>query len=178
MDQIREVIQPVRDFAVESRRLLRRCTKPDRDGAFELACRVLYSYKCCVVIYFIFVLLIHCVSAFRAPKDCHCHRRRIRHDGIHWFLRQAYPHPSQQHHRVRDTLFCIFGLVFLQPSANIPLTLTSHVQVMRRINAYIFFFCCFVWSRETLSTVRLMKTRNPFFMCDLDSILTRLVQTG
>ena len=36
---------------------------------------------------------------FRVPEDCYCHRHRLRDNGLHWILRQAHPHPHQQHHR-------------------------------------------------------------------------------
>ena len=32
-------------------------------------------------------------------EDCHRHRHRVRHHGLHRLLRQAHPHPHQQHHR-------------------------------------------------------------------------------
>ena len=38
-------------------------------------------------------------SPRRVPEDCHRDGDRLRHHGIHRVLRQAHPHPHQQHHR-------------------------------------------------------------------------------
>ena len=32
MEHVRDVVDPIKEFVVESRRLVRRCTKPDRSG--------------------------------------------------------------------------------------------------------------------------------------------------
>jgi protein transport protein SEC61 subunit gamma and related proteins len=52
MDQLKELIEPAREFANDSRRLVNRCTKPDRKGeqAYLLAVRAFNTSCTCVSI--------------------------------------------------------------------------------------------------------------------------------
>lgn len=92
MDQVELYVKPVKDFAKDSMRLVKRCTKPDLKGERLYICRQeglmsVTSSVCC-----------HCrVSAYRSG-----HGHWVRRDGIHWLLRETHPHPNQQYHCVSD----------------------------------------------------------------------------
>ena len=86
MDQIVQTIEPVKQFAKDSIRLVKRCTKPDKKGKNR---RFFHDRQIANNFNF----------DFRIPKDCYCYRYWIRHYGLHRLLCQIDPHSHQQHHR-------------------------------------------------------------------------------
>ena len=86
MDQIVQTIEPVKQFAKDSIRLVKRCTKPDKKGKKRPNSM---TGK----------LLIISTLHFRIPKDRYCYRHWIRYHGLHRLLCQIDPHSHQQHHR-------------------------------------------------------------------------------
>ncbi len=85
MDQLKEFIEPAIEFANDSKRLVNRCTKPDRKGVFFQLWSI--SYGC------------------RVPEDCYRHGDWLRAHGLHWLLREACAYPHQQHYCVRLFFF-------------------------------------------------------------------------
>ena len=103
MDAIDSVVDPLRDFAKDSVRLVKRCHKPDRKGislSFSL------SLSLSQYIYICGFCLDLCGSGTEIRVFC-CrihesgvpYSDRIRGDGIRRLLREADLHSDQQHHR-------------------------------------------------------------------------------
>ena len=83
MDQVQQITEPMKQFAKDSFRLVKKCTKPDRKGEARRIPSLARSI----------------VSVFRVSKDRHGHSDRFCHHGFHRFLRQVDSHSDQQHHR-------------------------------------------------------------------------------
>ena len=115
-----QIVDPGQRFVKSSMRLLKRCTKPDRKGMLlgvaaaqnsrQAATTTMHCCCCCGCGD---ALLLGASSLTPAATGAHMHRDVqdrhrhadwLLHHGLHWLLRQADPHPDQQHHRrrVRD----------------------------------------------------------------------------
>lgn len=113
MDAIDNVFDPLRDFAKDSVRLVKRCHKPDRKGNFffVLLLPILYCLN-------MLIFLFRIGSEFlRIHQGGVPYCDRFRGDGLCGFLREAHLHPHQQHHCgiwLRcDCLFHLFYSNFL-----------------------------------------------------------------
>ena len=105
MEMVQEYIKPLREFAKDSMRLVKRCTKPDIKGKFT------YTIKNFPAVFSTYYTVL-CV--FRIPEDRASHCRGFCHHGIHWLLCQAHPYPHQQYHCVSFiVLLAYFFLHFL-----------------------------------------------------------------
>uniref|UniRef100_A0A0A0LUE9 Uncharacterized protein n=1 Tax=Cucumis sativus TaxID=3659 RepID=A0A0A0LUE9_CUCSA len=82
MDAVDSVVDPLREFAKDSVRLVKRCHKPDRKGMF-------------------LAFTLYCIDLirFRIHQGCRSYRYRLRCDGICRVLCQANLHSDQQYHR-------------------------------------------------------------------------------
>ncbi|ONK72360.1 uncharacterized protein A4U43_C04F18610 [Asparagus officinalis] len=88
MDAIESVVDPLRDFAKDSVRLVKRCHKPDRKEFTKVAFRTTIGF-----------VIMGFVGFFRRVHESGVSDHdRIRYYGIRWVLRQAHLHPHQQHH--------------------------------------------------------------------------------
>lgn len=96
MDAIDNVFDPLRDFAKDSLRLVKRCHKPDRKGTchnnFEFIV-LFFSDLICQYIDLRFILKFR-----RIHEGCVPYGDRIRCHGIRRFLRQVDLHPYQQYY--------------------------------------------------------------------------------
>ena len=117
-----QIVDPGQRFVKSSMRLLKRCTKPDRKGMLlgvaaaqnsRQAATTTMHCCCCGCCGCGDALLLNASSLTPAATGAHMHRDVqdrhrhadwLLHHGLHWLLRQADPHPDQQHHRrrVRD----------------------------------------------------------------------------
>ncbi|RWW25336.1 hypothetical protein GW17_00010325 [Ensete ventricosum] len=113
MDALDSVVDPLREFAKDSVRLVKRCHKPDRKGkTLHLSCQIvspldsvdLLDRMLPVSCIFVFIPKT-CAFRFDRPgRDCRVleggdpHGDRVRGDGIRRFLRQADLYSDQQHH--------------------------------------------------------------------------------
>lgn len=80
MDLAQDYVKPLKEFAKDSIRLVKRCTKPDLKGSPPLP-RTLYKF----------------FSFFRISKDCFCYSCRFCYNGLHWFLCKAHSYSHQQY---------------------------------------------------------------------------------
>jgi len=88
MDQIKKLTEPGRQFAKDSIRLVKRCTKPDRKGNLTLL--ILLT----IVKYCSLILIIYIFINYRISKDRNCHCNRFLYNGFHRILRQANSYPN------------------------------------------------------------------------------------
>ena len=91
MEMVQEYVKPLREFAKDSMRLVKRCTKPDLKGKFKIG----YIFQP-----FLAPITVYCLITFRIPEDRASHGRGFRYHGFHRLLCQAHPHPHQQYHCV------------------------------------------------------------------------------
>ena len=82
MEQVQLYVKPVKEFAKDSMRLVKRCTKPDLKGREDVLAQFYYEF------------------AFRVSEDRCCYGHRLCYHGLHWILCQVDPHSNQQHHCV------------------------------------------------------------------------------
>ena len=89
MEQVQLYVKPLKEFAKDSMRLVKRCTKPDLKG------------KQCVK-----TSVLSCFG-FRVSEDCHRYGHWLCHHGLHRIFCEADSHPNQQHHCVsREEIWC------------------------------------------------------------------------
>ena len=91
MDQLQQVVKPLQEFAKDSMRLVKRCTKPDMKGKNERE-----RESGCEI-----------VPLCRVPANCSGNSHWICGDGVHRILCQAHSHPHQQHHCVSWLTLCV-----------------------------------------------------------------------
>lgn len=102
MDAIDSVFDPLREFAKDSVRLVKRCHKPDRKGnnSFQFpSFSFWYSRK----FWKFFCGRNSCKYAVflnsRIHEGCVPYGDRIRRNGVRWLLCEADLHPNQQYYR-------------------------------------------------------------------------------
>lgn len=56
---------------------------------------------------------LHQARSTWIPEDRHCHGHWLLYNGFHWLLREAHPHPDQQHHcRLISSIFRMYERFF------------------------------------------------------------------
>jgi hypothetical protein len=90
-------VEGVREFAVESARLLNKCEKPDSKGL-----RLLFRHFFLRLMFAYFNLSFLNVSIVRIHEDCQGYLGRLPHHGLCRFSRQDHSHPDQQHPGTSD----------------------------------------------------------------------------
>lgn len=116
MDAVDSVVDPLRDFAKDSVRLVKRCHKPDRKGRKRKYNNCLRISFGSVVFWSGFEISVLGLSVNVLFVDCGCrihkggvsYGDRIRGDGIRWLFREADIHSHQQHHR-----WLCLGIVYI-----------------------------------------------------------------
>ncbi len=93
------IIQPLKKFAKDSTHLVKKCTKPDRKGKPNicLAVVVLSLLARLPPHFFTQTFIVPPEPFCRVCPDSLCHKRGVPHHGFYRLLRQAHPHPDQQH---------------------------------------------------------------------------------
>jgi len=95
------IIQPLKKFAKDSTHLVKKCTKPDRKGKPTTCLPVVVFPHSSLATPFPSLLLhaslVPPKPLYRVRPDSLCHERGVPDNGLYWLLRQAHPHPYQQH---------------------------------------------------------------------------------
>ena len=110
MEAIDSVFDPLREFAKDSVRLVKRCHKPDRKGIYLITNHIqnpplcFFQIRCWISKYWTFLIPniwsdVLCYCYCRVHQGGVPYGHRVRGYGVRWLLRQAHLHPHQQHHR-------------------------------------------------------------------------------